>query len=172
MKEISHQYDIGQWVVHSQYGIGQIKRVEQISFTGNQKETKRCFKVETDNGAFWFPVRQEDNPRIRPISKRSKLELSLESFREPPKDTDAHHNVIKTRITDAHNDVSLKTSILLVRDLLARNALKKHNILEDRALQMHTDRIIKEWSLCMGLDEVEVRTQFNALIQNTELTTI
>jgi RNA polymerase-interacting CarD/CdnL/TRCF family regulator len=165
------QYAVGQWVVHSHYGIGKIKEIEQISFTGDMDKPEKCFRVETNNGVFWFPVEQDDNPRLRPISKKTKLELFLKSFQEPPEDTDAHHNVIKARISEAQNDVSLRTSIILVRDLLARTVLKKHNILEDRALQMHKNRIIKEWSLCMELDEAETQARFNALIQNAELQT-
>ena len=171
MKEKMHQYSIGQWVVHSQYGIGQIKEVEQISFSGDLEEMQKCFKVETHNGIFWFPVDQNDNPRLRPISQKSKLEVSLNFFREPPEDTDAHHHVIKARISEAQKDASLLTSIGLVRDLIARNVPKKHNILEDRALEMHTDRIIKEWSICMGIDEAETRARFNSLIQNAQLKT-
>jgi RNA polymerase-interacting CarD/CdnL/TRCF family regulator len=93
------------------------------------------------------------------------LKEALNSLKEPPEDTDAHHNVIKGRINSAQTDGSLKTTVELVRDLSARNNTKKLNVLEERALKLHTDRIIREWSLCMQIDEVEALIRFKKLLQ-------
>jgi RNA polymerase-interacting CarD/CdnL/TRCF family regulator len=159
------EYAIGQWVVHCQYGVGQIKQIERVPLGGNIKEPEKCFTVLTRNGTFWFPVEQEENPRVRPITSKQKLKKALKVLREPPEDTDAHHNVIKGRINSAKKDGSLKTSVELVRDLTARNNIKKLNILEQRALKLHRDRVIREWSLCMQIDENEATTRFDKLLQ-------
>ena len=135
------------------------------------KKKQKCFQVHTKDGVFWFPVEQEDNPRLRPITTQAKLKRSLRALQETPEDTDAHHNVIKGRISQAQKDGSLKTSIKLVRDLSARNTIKKLNILEERALKLHTERLIREWALCMDLDETETRTRFDKLIQEIEIET-
>jgi RNA polymerase-interacting CarD/CdnL/TRCF family regulator len=169
MSEGNQSYDIGQWVVHSQYGVGQIKQIEKMPLHGDIKTKQKCFQVQTQNGIFWFPVEQKNNPRLRPITTQEKLTRSLKVLQEPPEDTDAHHNILKGRINEAQKDGSLKTSIELVRDLSARNTIKKLNILEERALKLHTERLIREWSLCMDLDEIEIRTRFDKLIQEIEI---
>lgn len=133
------QYAVGQWVVHCQYGVGQIKQVERVPLGGNFDETEKCFTVQTRNGTFWFPVEQDENPRVRPITSKRKLKEALKALDEQPQDTDAHHNIIKGRINTAKEDGSLKTTVELVRDLSARNNTKKLNILEDRALKLHKD---------------------------------
>ena len=168
MSDEIYQYELGEWIVHSQYGVGQIEKVEKIPLGGDMQSKEQCFKVQTKDGVFWFPVQQEDNPRIRPITTKEKLLRSLKILQEKPEDTNAHHNIIKGRISKAQTDGSLKTIIKLVRDLTARRANKKHNILEDRALKLHTERLIKEWSLCTGLDETEARVQFNKMLQPRE----
>ena len=99
------------------------------------------------------------------------MKRSLKALQEPPEDIDAHHNVLKGRISQAQQDGSLKTSIELVRDLSARNTLKKLNILEERALTLHTERLIREWSLCTKLDENETRARFDKLIQEIKIET-
>jgi RNA polymerase-interacting CarD/CdnL/TRCF family regulator len=57
----------------------------------------------------------------------------------------------------------------LIRDLLARNTIKKLNILEERALRRHTDRLIREWALCMEMDESRAQTEFDTLLQERKL---
>ena len=165
MSDKNYQYDIGEWIVHSQYGVGQIKEIEKIPLRGDMQTKEECFQVQTKDGVFWFPVQQDDNPRIRPITPKKKLIRSLKLLQEKPEDTDAHHNVLKGRINKAQTDGSLHTIIRLVRDLAARSAKKKHNILEDRALKLHTERLIQEWALATGLDENEARTKFDQMLQ-------
>jgi len=165
------QYSIGQWVVHCQYGVGQIKQVERVPLHGNIKEPEKCFSVQTRNCTFWFPVEQDENPRVRPITSKLKLQEALQALQDPPQDTDAHHNVIKGRIKTANSDGALKTTVELVRDLSARNNIKKLNVLEERALHHLKDRVVREWSLCMQIDENEAITRFNHLLEQVELTT-
>jgi len=169
MSEEVQIYDIGQWVVHSRYGVGQIKQIESIPLHGDLKAKQKCFQVQTKNGVFWFPVEQNDNPRVRPVATKEKLKNALKSLQEPPEDTDAHHNIIKGRISQAQSDGSLRNTIELVRDLSARHATKKLNILEDRALTLYTDRLVREWSLCMEMDENEALTQFNKLLHKNNI---
>jgi RNA polymerase-interacting CarD/CdnL/TRCF family regulator len=165
MDQNASPYSVGQWVVHCQYGVGQIKQIESVPLGGNFEETEKCFTVQTRNGTFWFPVEQNENPRVRPITSEKKFKKALKALQEPPQDTDAHHNVIKGRINSAKKDTSLKTTVELVRDLSARNNIKKLNILEQRALKLHTDRVVREWSLCMKLDENEATTRLNKILQ-------
>ena len=47
------QYSIGEWIVHSQHGVGQIKKIETMPLHGKQTE---CFKVQVKGGTFWFPT--------------------------------------------------------------------------------------------------------------------
>ena len=86
MEQNAQQYSIGQWVVHSQYGVGQIKQIERVPLHGNMEEKEKCFTVQTKEGVFWFPVNQNDNPRVRPITSEKKFKEALETLQEPPED--------------------------------------------------------------------------------------
>ena len=164
MNQNGQQYAVGQWVVHCQHGVGQIKNIERVPLHGDMEEAEKCFSVQTHDRIFWFPVNQEENPRVRPITSKQKLKEALEVLDELPEDTDAHHNVIKGRINSAQTEGSLKTTVELVRDLSARNNTKKLNILEQRALKMHKDCVVREWSLCLQIDETEALQRFDKLL--------
>ena len=169
MSDGSHHYDIGQWVVHSRYGVGQIKKIENIPLHADPDAEEQCFQVQTGGGVFWFPVEQHDNPRIRPVITKNKLISALKIFEEAPEDTDLHRNELRIRINETQTDVSINTTIRLIRDLLARNVTKKLNIFEDRALRKQMERLIREWALCKEMDETEARTEFDLLLQKRNL---
>ncbi|HBY09574.1 MAG TPA: hypothetical protein DEH22_17975 [Chloroflexi bacterium] len=172
MEHNTEQYRVGQWIVHSQHGIGQIKQTEKLSLHGDIQTKELCFQVQTENGVFWFPVNQSDNPRVRPIITQENFNNALETLQEPPEDTDAHHNILKGRINEAQHDGSIRTTVKLVRDLAARSSVKRSlNILEDKALKLHTERIIREWSLCFEISEKEARKKFEMLLNHSNLQT-
>ena len=50
-------YSIGKWVVHSQYGVGQIKKTEMMPLHGEQTE---CFKVHVGIALF-YQIKCADN---------------------------------------------------------------------------------------------------------------
>ena len=69
-KSISHSggemaldtsFAVGDWIVHKWYGIGQIKKIEKKPIEG---EKVRVFNVAIEDGAFFVPVNDEDNPRV------------------------------------------------------------------------------------------------------------
>ena len=72
------QYSIGEWVVHSQYGVGQIKKTEVMPFHGEQTE---CFRVQVKDGAFWFPTNTSENPRIRPVESQEIITKVIKNLR-------------------------------------------------------------------------------------------
>jgi RNA polymerase-interacting CarD/CdnL/TRCF family regulator len=169
MSEEIHRYDIGQWVVHSRYGVGEIKSIEKIPIHGDTQE--KCFKVQTNDGVFWFPVEQSENPRIRPIASRKRLKQALKILKEPPQDIDAHHNVFKGRISEVQNHGSLKDKIGLVRDLLARQTVKRLNIIEERALKTLNLQLVREWSISMGLDTAVAQSELDAVFRDANIPT-
>jgi RNA polymerase-interacting CarD/CdnL/TRCF family regulator len=169
MSDGNQDYDIGHWVVHSRYGVGQIKKIEKIPLHADPTKKEQCFQVQTGGGVFWFPIEQHDNPRIRPVITQNKLNSALRLFEEAPADTNLHRNELRIRITETQMDVSINTAVRLIRDLLARNVTRKLNIYEDRALRTHMERFIREWALCKEIDEKEARTEFDLLLRKRNL---
>lgn len=169
MSDEIHRYDIGEWVVHSRYGVGEIKSVEQIPLYGDVQKKEKCFKVQTNESVFWFPVEQSENPRIRPIASRERMKRALKILREPPQDLDAHHNVLKGRISETQNNGSLKAKIGLIRDLLARQTVKKLNILEERALKKLNLQLVREWAISMDVDTTAAQSQLDAIFREIDM---
>ena len=99
MSNGSHHYNIGQWVVHSRYEVGQIKKIENIP-------------LEVVSSGFLL-----NSTKIREYvlsSPKIKLISALKIFEQAPEDTDLHRNELRIRINETQTDVSIHTTIRLI----------------------------------------------------------
>ena len=164
MEQEAH-FSIGEWVVHSQYGVGQIKKTEVMPLHGKRTE---CFKVQVRDGAFWFPTNEAENPRIRPVASQEIISKVIKNLRRKPGNIDHDKKYWTQRIKDVPLDSDLVTISKLIRDLSAQKALKRLNDTQIRALSKFKERLMFEWSAITGVVIEEIRTQFNKLVSESK----
>ena len=158
-------YSIGEWVVHSQYGVGQIKKTEVMPLHGEQTE---CFRVQVKDGAFWFPTDSLDNPRIRPVESQEIITKVIKNLRRKPSNLIQNKKYWTQRIKDVSLHDDLLSISQLIRDLSAQKALKRLNDSQIRALSKFKERLLLEWTAITGGDFKEIRSQFNKLISESK----
>jgi len=162
------QYSIGDWVVHCQYGVGQIMAREEKPLYDGTDRKQSCYKVETDDGEFWFPADQSQNPRIRAIASQPKFRKVLKKLRDKPQHLDADKFVIKQQITQLSDNAELETMVQLVRELLARNQIKTLNTDEDRALNKFSKHLTMEYAVIMGLEVDVAKSDLLAMLHSSD----
>ena len=64
-------YSDGDWIVHSLYGVGQIKGIEVKCISG---EEKSYYRVEGEDSTFWMPVDQMNSDILRSLSTRDEIQ--------------------------------------------------------------------------------------------------
>lgn len=165
MTESTEKYDLGDWIVHQHYGMGQIKKTEIKPMHGEDME---CYRVRTKDGVFWFPADQDDNPRIRPVASREVLKRGLEVLNKPPRNFDADYKEVRKRINDVKSEGSIVSIARLLRDLSARSAVKKLNDLEEQTLRSFTDQFLKEWTMCMEIGPGAAQKQLETFLQQSQ----
>jgi RNA polymerase-interacting CarD/CdnL/TRCF family regulator len=164
MEQEAH-FSIGEWVVHRQYGVGQIKKTEIMPLHGKRTE---CFKVQVRDGAFWFPTNEAVNPRIRPVASQEIISKVIKNLRRKPGKLDHDKKYWNQQIKEIPLDSDLVTISKLIRDLSAQKALKRLNDTQIRALSKFKERLLFEWSAITGVVIEEIRTQFNKLISESK----
>ena len=165
MTEMTQKYSIGDWVVHRHYGMGQIVNTEVKPLQG---ESVECYRVQTKGGTYWFPIVQDDNPRIRPVASREGLKRGLEIMSKPPRNMDADYIEFKKRINNVKSEGSITSIARLLRDLSARSMVKKLNTLEEQTLNSFTEQFLKEWSLCMEISVDVAQARLHNILQKTQ----
>ena len=158
-------YSIGDWVVHTYYGVGQIKAIEVKPYHG---EKVKCFKAKTKDSTFWFPTDKDGNPRIRPISSEDLINKAIRSLRRKPSNLDKDKKFWKKKIRKVKADGDMIDVCKLVRDLTAQSTQRNLVQSEEKALTLLKERLLKEWSVIVGSKVDDVRPELQTYISESK----
>jgi len=154
-------YDPGDWVVHHNYGLGHIQRIEKKRIGG---ETQRYYRVKNNDSVFWIPVETGSKPRVRPIVTKRQLNAALKEFSKDPESLSRNYKQRKREIEEAVADGKLRSACGVIRDLYSWRQQKTFNEHERRIYDTLTKRLLREWSVCAGIKVQEARKKLNSLL--------
>ena len=154
-------FSVGDWIVHRQYGIGQIQQKEEKTISGTREE---YYRVKTPDSEVWLPIKKLDQSWFRPLATPVELDEAKTILRNPPRQMDTNFMKRKDRINKVQSENAIPAIARLIRDLCARQLHKSLSDTEQRALRHLTERFIAEWSVCMNLELDLVRNQLNNML--------
>jgi RNA polymerase-interacting CarD/CdnL/TRCF family regulator len=154
MKEIL--YSKGDWIVHAQYGVGEVRGVDSKSLNG---EEKRYLRVKTLDGEYWLPSDRTDVDYIRPVASSETFRGAMTTIRKEPEPLNGDHKVRAREISAQLETGALIRIARLIRDLYGRGRIDKLNMSEEDTYNRIRKRFIDEWVIAAGLarDEAEHR---------------
>lgn len=156
-------FSTGDWIVHRQYGIGQIENKEEKSISGCCEE---YYKIKTPDSIIWLPVNKVDKSWFRPIVTQAEIKEALELFKQPPNRMDSNFMKRKERIQKVQSENRIPAIACLIRDLMARQSQKALSDTEKRALTHLVERFIAEWSVCSGRDQDSLHEELNLMLSS------
>jgi len=154
-------YSVGDWIVHNNYGVGQIKKIEERPIHG---EKVRTFRVKTKDSIYWVPVKKSDNPRIRRVVNKTKLRRAIRTLKSKPKKMNKNYRTRNAKIKEVFLSGSLQKMAKLLRDLLALRHEKKFNNTEKDAVEKIQERFIREYAICYEIPPEEASARFRDII--------
>jgi len=157
-------HEIGDWIVHLIYGVGQVKKLEERPIGGVQQ---MCYHVRIEDGVFWLPLDNADNERVRPIASPKLIQRALNAMKRAPKKMAGNFQTRRKRIREVSLDGNLSTDLKLVRDLNARQFKKGLNDTEQDAFNAIVKRFCQEWSLSKGIEIQEARHKLERFLQES-----
>jgi RNA polymerase-interacting CarD/CdnL/TRCF family regulator len=158
----SHIYAEGDWLAHSDYGIGQIKGIEVKDISGASVD---YFRIQTTDSTIWVPVNRMDSEKIRPLSTLEEFRLVIAILQRPPREMSTDHQVRKTRIQRVQLQNMPEDIARLIRDLRARQRdMGKYNLNENDAVRILRQRLVDEWSVITGKNVESVTSSLDALL--------
>jgi RNA polymerase-interacting CarD/CdnL/TRCF family regulator len=158
-------FSIGDWVVHTQYGVGQIKAIEVKPVHGKQME---CFQTRTRDSTFWFPTGEDVNPRIRPVYSKDLAHKAVEALRERPSNIEKDKEYFKEEISRVKTEGDLVAVCRLVRDLTAQGTLRRLLQTEATALSQLKEELLREWAVIMTCKVEEAELQLAACLRESK----
>jgi len=155
-------FDPGDWVVHKNYGLGHIQRIEKKRIGG---ETQRYYRVKNNESIYWIPVETESVERVRPMVSKRELNAALKQLSTPANPLSRNYKQRKHELEDAIKDGRLASVCRVIRDLHGWKQEKSFNEHERRIYDTQTKRLLREWSVCAGIKVSEARKKLNSLLK-------
>ena len=151
----------GDWIVHSAYGVGQIRMIEQKPIHG---EIVSVFRVKTRNSIYWLPIENADNSRVRAIADEEKINDALLQIQDTPHEIGSDYRARNNHINEILQHGTLLSKVELLRDLLALRQEKVWSNTENDAANTLFDQLTSEYSVVQKVPIETAREEINLRI--------
>ncbi len=158
-------YSVDDWVVHTQYGVGQIERIEVKPIHG---DNTNCFKVRTNDCTYWFATNDIDNPRIRSVASKDVITKIIKNLRRKSSKLDTDRRLWKQRIAEVQSNGDLISLSIIIRELSTQQVLRQLNQTEEDALEYFKDRLLREWASITQEEMDQLRSSLHGYIQESQ----
>lgn len=164
MKKTAKAYALGDRIVHQTYGVGEIEDIETRTLNG---EALECFRVQTRNGEYWFPTELLANPRIHPVPAKDLIDQAIEILKTPSTELDTDPAVWQKRIEEVQKKWDVVETTTLVRDLAGLKGKQRLSQMQDKALNILGERLLKDWSAAVGVDVKTLRNTLKVYLKES-----
>lgn len=165
----SQSFSKNDWIVHSIYGVGQVRGVESKSIAGTEQD---YYKVKGLECTFWIPVDNSEESSVRPMVTPAQLKKALMTLSNEPNEMASKHTKRWRAIKEAMAEGTLISTCRIIRDLWARNKQKKLSASEQEMFRRLKDALFREWMVCAGLKSNEVRGHFKRILQGESVSAL
>ena len=147
----------GGWIVHSEYGVGQVKGVVKKEISG---KATPYIKIMATQSTFWLPVKEMDNLSIRPLSTPAELEQALTILQQAPEEMPTNYKERHKQIQEARANNTMLAVAQILRDLRAQSRAKGNlTTSENRAWRALKQQFVEEWALVAGLSNEQAEAE-------------
>ena len=160
--EETNTYSKGDWIVHSRYGIGQIKGIDVKSISG---EETQYYRIKATDSTFWMPVDQMDSDVLRPLSTPEEIQQAVTILQKPPEEMSSNYKIRQKRIQAARIRNTPKAVAQILRDLRAHRREKGIlNSTERSAFLSLKQRLVEEWALVKNTKPEKIEATIDNLL--------
>lgn len=154
----------GDWIVHANYGLGQVLGEDTKVLAGVEKE---YYKVKTRTATYWLPKNRVNADTIREVASSQKFKQALAEIGEQPEKMAKDFRTRRARIAEVIATNSVVAFASLIRDLYYRRKQKNLNENEKNTLELLKARFAREWSVAQGIQEEEALSRLEKTLANT-----
>ena len=149
-------------IVHASFGVGRIVKRTSKNIDG---EKHYYYAVKTEKLTYWFPVKNSDSSKIRPVRSASTFEKIFTTIRQKPKKITNNYRTRIKHINEEINKCSLLANAKLIRDLHYRNQEKPLHVNEHRILERLKSQFINEYSTSADIEKKEAESKLEEALQ-------
>ncbi|HKJ26821.1 MAG TPA: CarD family transcriptional regulator [Anaerolineales bacterium] len=151
----------GDWIVHANYGLGQVVGEDKKALGGVEKE---YYKVKTQAAVYWLQKNRVDAETIREVASEYKFKKALKALKASPTEMNKDYRKRRARINEVMTSNSVIEFAELMRDLYWHRRSKSLNDVEKRTLDLLKKRFAREWSVAAEIQEEAALTRLENVL--------
>ncbi|MEW5957789.1 MAG: CarD family transcriptional regulator [Chloroflexota bacterium] len=159
------QFEVGNFVVHPGYGLGQIVKIEERQFSG--KEARLYYQIALSRRTVWIPVEAEEDNGLRAVTAESELDRYRQLLTSRPVPLLKNHHRRHRELFSRLRQGSFQTVCEVARDLSAWGWHKPLGPTDMATLQKTLESLYQEWAVAAGISKTEAIKEVDSLLWTT-----
>jgi RNA polymerase-interacting CarD/CdnL/TRCF family regulator len=155
-------FNIGDHVIHSTFGLGEITQIEEKIINGHQNN---YYVVSINNMTVWVPVDDELNS-LRIPTPPDEFIKTLPILTGPQHDLQTDRVMRKKQLLDQLKDGQLASICRVIRDLTFYKRNSKLNDQEKSILERAERSLLTEWTLSLGTTQNQAHQEMESMLQS------
>ena len=158
-------YQVGDTVIHQQYGLGKI--IEMDKKVIHERQTL-CYVVSTQNHiTLWVAADNPEKSSIRPPTPKGKFEALFDILRSPGTPLPPDRFERKTQLTERLKAGDITSICTVIRDLAQYRREKKLNEYDETIFQRAQNFLLSEWAYVMAVTHSQANRSLMELLEPT-----
>lgn len=158
MSQQATVFTIGDWIVHANYGVGQVVGKDKKALAG---EEKTYLKVKTSSSLYWLPITSMGADHIRPLASPHQIQTALSILSTPPEPLEKEHKQRSKDIAQLLDNATYSEVAYVLRDI---NGLKKEgrlNKYDSDVYEKLISQFVDEWAIIDNIDHSQAVLKIN-----------
>ena len=157
-------FQIGDKVIHKNYGLGEIVQLDEKVLAGR---SGRYYVVEIRDLTIWVPMNDAGECNLRLPTPRDEFKKLLAILRSPGEMLSNDRLERRTQLLERMNDGNLESICRVVRDLSYYRQEKKLNEHDVSVLERAQNFLLSEWNLVLSVSLPEAERELNQLLKES-----
>jgi CarD family transcriptional regulator len=167
-REKTMTFNIGEYVVYPNFGVGRITAVVQKTYY--EAETRQHYEVTGANSTLWVPVDESAARGLRRLTHPSELARYRTLLLSPPLPMNPDFRLRQQSVRDQLKQGSLQAICELVRDLHGLSWQKPLAGYDAEAFRKSCEVLVQEWAAVERVTLEEARAELKRLLDEARET--
>ena len=154
-------FQIGDTVIHSTYGLGEIVLIEEKNIRGS---STNCYVLRTHDLMIWIPINDLHQDSLRTPASPDEFVRLFDILTSPGEALPEDRVMRKDQLLEHLKDGQLASICHVVRDLTNFRRIKKLNDQERSILGRATKSLLTEWIFSLGVSQIQAQQAMVSLL--------
>lgn len=154
-------FRIGDKVIHSSLGLGEITQIEEKNINGNPTQ---CYVVQITSLTTWIPIDNERHNSLRLPITPTELANVLPILSSPNEALAEDRVLRKQQLLEQLSDGKLSSICCIIRDLTGFQRISKLSDQEKSILERAIKTLLAEWSLSLDIPVNQAHSTLQSML--------